>query len=153
MYFFSMKKLKEHLIEKPMTDKETLPYLIGTLLLWELALLIPQNFDLLGIVTIAISLGSTILGSIWLFRKNGGESGNQFLHRYFAIGWVALIRFITVSFPIIVLAYAIGGYLKLIPVDTKSTSVFEVLMSAIISICFYLYSGKHIAEVAKNAKY
>ena len=148
-----MKKLKVQLIEAPMSDKEALPYLIGTLLLWELALLTPPNFDLLGIVVIAIGVASTIFGSLWLFKKNGDDSGSQFLHRYFSIGWVASIRFAAISIPIIILTYAIGGYLKLIPVDTKSTSVFEVLMTAVIAILLYLYIGKHIADVTKNAKY
>ena len=72
MYFFSLKKLKADLIEKPLTERVSLPYLIGTELAYAVAVEIgtipPEasyatSYNLWNVADSVIS----ILATVWEF--------------------------------------------------------------------------------------
>ena len=149
MYFWNIKKLKADLKDKPLTEKQILPYVIATLVLYYLsAVIAPVSSDRNGILETSLIVLSIVIGTYWLFKKNHADAGQYFIQRFFAIGWVASIRFGIFSLVISVLLYA-SSILK---VDTASTSNAELIIESILIILGYWYIGTHITEVANEAK-
>ena len=103
MYFWNIKKLKAQLIERPLTEREALPYVIAASLMYLLAFEIltysysavsneAVPYGILDYISLAFTIAINILGTIWIFKKNKVNSENYFLQRYTALGWVVLIR-------------------------------------------------------------
>jgi hypothetical protein len=155
MYFWNIKKLKTQLIEKPLTEKQTLPYLIAMLLSYNLFTYLPQPdvYSWLNGLEAAISLGSTFFGVIWLFRKNHGGAGSHFVQRYLALGWVALIRFFAFSIPFFIVIGFVAFALDLNTENTNITKWYDTIILIIMTVGYIWYFGKHLAEVAEKATY
>ncbi|HOY70725.1 MAG TPA: hypothetical protein PL131_08305 [Methylotenera sp.] len=155
MYFWKIEKLKAQLIEKPLTDKEALPYLIATLILYALCMYIglPTDYGLPFFFTLLLQLVSCIYGTIWLFKQNGGDNGKQFIHRYFTVGWVASIRFFVIAIPIFIVILTILTMLGLVHADAKTTGWNDVFTSLLMYSTFYWYLGKHISTIANQTKF
>ena len=47
-----------------------------------------------------LTLACTVLGAVYAYQKNGGDSGAYFLQRFFALGWVVFVRVLAVLIPI-----------------------------------------------------
>lgn len=88
----------------------------------------------------------TVLGLLYLYRKNGGNTGTQFLQRYFtlsiAVGW----KFVVAMFAV----------LRLIPVvlagqshDTLGWSV--TASSTAINILMFWRIGAHLESLSNEA--
>ena len=155
MYFWNIKKLKALLIERPLTEKELLPYLIATLLMFTLVPYLPDTFDLNGwdYLEMAIASLAVIVGTVWLYHKNLSDAGTHFLQRYIALGWVVLIRFVAFAIPIFIAMVLLAEYVGLYNVESDATNWFDVVIIGMIELLLYWYFAKHIADVANNAKY
>jgi hypothetical protein len=167
MYFWNINKLKAHLIARPLTERETLPYIIATALMYLILIEITiygYSIDDGGVqaipygiwdyLSITISIAITIFGSIWLFNKNKVRSENYFLQRYTALGWVVIVR--TTSF-ILFVFIILFGLTQMI----ESEFIYEIfdsnlaalIFSQFFYVFFYWYFGKHLTEVAEKASY
>lgn len=153
MYFFNLQKLKTQLISKPHSDKELLPYLIATLLLITLIEYLPKSavYNQWDYLEIAIVVLFSVFGTLWLYKRNGGDTGSHFLQRYFALGWVALIRVSVFSLPAIIVLLALGAYAGFIQTELDTKSWFDFLIIVFFELFYYWYLGKHLAEVAHHA--
>ena len=167
MYFWNIKKLKAQIIERPLTEREVLPYIIANALVYLLLMELISylySFHEVGAVdmpygfweylSIAFSIVMTIMGCVWLFRKNKTRSENYFLQRYTALGWVVMLR--TTVF--VLLASIILFFLAQMVASDFFNKVFDSNISVFLfGLCFYLYFywyfGKHLTEVAKKATY
>src|SRR5919108_1465185 len=93
MYFWRIEALKSDLAVRPMTDRQVLPYLVACGVLMAAVGIIPfgppNKWDLVGG---GWSMLLAIVGTIHVYRKNGGEVGLHILQRFLAIGWVVGIR-------------------------------------------------------------
>ncbi|HMO19066.1 MAG TPA: hypothetical protein PKA63_13490 [Oligoflexia bacterium] len=85
----------------------------------------------------------TLLGSLWVFVCNGGKNGEKFIERFFAIGWVMILRLFPILILILTVAFIIFDNENL---ETK-TSWWEVLVVNFWSIFFYFRCEKHIKDV------
>jgi hypothetical protein len=155
MYFWNIEKLKTQLIEKPLTDKETLPYLIATITLLIAVRYLPQvaQFNNWDYALLILELACVIVGSYWLYLKNKGDAGSHFLQRYFALGWVVAIRVIVFSIPIVVVIVGIITYMNLGEAFGETTNYLDFLFMLILELVIYWYNGKHLADLAAKAKY
>jgi NADH:ubiquinone oxidoreductase subunit 2 (subunit N) len=167
MYFWNIKKLKAQLIARPLTERETLPYIIATALTYLMmieitifgysindgsAQVIP--YGIWDYVSVIFSIVITIFGSIWLFNKNKQRSENYFLQRYTALGWVVIVR--TTSF-ILLLFILLFGLAQTIESEffykLFDSSLTGLIISQLLYVFFYWYFGKHLTEVAEKASY
>jgi hypothetical protein len=167
MYFWNIKKLKAQLIARPLTERETLPYIIATALMYLILLEITIYgysiddggaqaipYGIWDYLSITISILITIFGSIWLFNKNKVRSENYFLQRYTALGWVVIVR--TTVF--VLFTFLILFALTQIIISDFFNKIFDSNISVFVfGLCFYLYFywyfGKHLVEVAEKATY
>ena len=167
MYFWNIKKLKALIVERPLTEREALPYIIANALMYLLLTeLISYLYSFHEVSAVAISYGFwdylsvafsiviTIMGSIWLFRKNKVQSENYFLQRITALGWVVMLR--TTVF--VLLASIILFFLVQIIASDFFNKIYDSNINVFLfGLCFYLYFywyfGKHLTEIAEKATY
>lgn len=97
MYFWNINGLKEELAARPFSEREMLPYLIVFVVLSTASSYITTEistvWDGLGAMW---SIALAVVGTIHIYRQNGGASGQRFLQRYFALGWVIGLRCLVV---------------------------------------------------------
>lgn len=147
MYFWKTNELKEKLQDKPLTDREVLPYFI----IFIISMSIPFSdswegynfwdyFDELHLFLIPI------LGTIYAYLKNNGKNGTYFLQRYLSLGWVLCIRFtvllILILLSFLLIDYFIPGFLH------SNTQWFESLIFLGVQVVYYYRLGFHIGNVA-----
>lgn len=155
MYFWNIKKLKALLIERPMTEKEVLPYLIATMLLLTLVQYFPNalHFNAWDYLEIVIASITVIVGTFWLYRKNFGDKGSHFLQRYFALGWVVTVRFIVFVTPVFIALVFLASNFGLYNAESEATNWVDTALLTVMEVFLYWYFGKHLADVASNASY
>lgn len=146
MYFWRIEKLKAQMAARPLSEHEVLPYLVVFLALSTVGGNIPPAtrnvWDALGAVW---SVLLVVLGSIYIYRQNGGAGGHHFLQRYLAVGWVVALRWIVVF---IVAAVACFGTLSALGADTESTHWYDFLFVAAAEALLYWRIGHHVRDLA-----
>lgn len=97
MYFWKIKRLKAEMAARPLSERAVLPYLVISMALFSAASFVPVDYNNLWEVIGGVwSVVLAIFGTIYIYRKNGGASGEHFLQRYFAIGWVVSVRWFVI---------------------------------------------------------
>lgn len=147
MYFWQIESLKSLLVSRPLSEREVLPYAMGGSALVYLVSSYPRRmngiWDMAGAI---LGLVITVLGTIFIYRQNGGASGQHFLQRYVAIGWVVSIRWFVF---VLVAAVIFGALLSLAGVSvTGQTTWQEFIFSAIMEVILYRNIGLHVRSVA-----
>lgn len=150
MYFWRIEKLKRNMASRPLSERETLPYLVTFVALSSAALCLPQELantrDYLGAVW---TLLLAIFGTIYIYRRNGGAEGSHFLQRYFAIGWVVTVRWLVVTIPVVVAYY---GVLVVAGDDLEETYWYEPLLFGLLELAVYWRIGHHVCDLAQRTK-
>ncbi|MEM8782713.1 MAG: hypothetical protein AAGE65_07625 [Planctomycetota bacterium] len=146
MYFFRLGSLKRQLNQRPATDREALPYLLVYAGLGVLATApVPGSnaFDYAGV------FGSTaivVLGSLYAYRRNGGASGSQFLHRFFMVGWVVALRWALIGIAVAIPLYA---GLDAAGINIEPTSWWDLLLWWTVETVIFLRLGHHLADLSR----
>jgi len=153
MYWWNLRAAKRELSAEPLDSRRLLPYLLALLLLEtlvvEFAFLAPSSQDL-GVrqwFLASASVVVTVLGCLYIYRQNGGATGQRFLVRFLVLGWVTGIR-ITV--------FAFLGFLGLlllgeaIPVLTVGVENWADVIFGLFTLIYYLYLGHHLGSLARG---
>jgi hypothetical protein len=85
------------------------------------------------------------VGTIYIYRQNGGAGGQHFLQRYFAVGWVVALRWLAI---IVVAAVAFFVMLEVVGISTDSTSWYEFVFLAAAETVIYWRIGHHVRDIA-----
>jgi hypothetical protein len=148
MYFWRIEKLKTKMAARPLSEREALPYLVVFIALPSAVAYIPQTsqnlWDGLGEVWSDLL---AVVGTIYIYRQNGGAGGQHFLQRFFAVGWVVCIRWLVV---IILAAAAFYGTLAAVGADTESTHWYDFLLLAFVEAVIYWRIGHHVRDLAQR---
>ena len=149
MYFWRIEKLKTEMAARPLSEREALPYLVVFVALSSAVAYIPQTthnlWDGLGGVW---SVLLAAVGTIYIYRQNGGAGGQHFLQRYFAVGWVVVVRWFVV---LILVAVAFYGTLAAVGADTESTHWYDFLFLAVVEAVIYWRIGHHVRDLTQRA--
>lgn len=151
MYFWDIESLKEDIRRGEFGDKELLPYIVISVLFYSLAMeltwFIPsiEDYNQWDIATSIIAILSTVAGTIYVYKKNGGAEGNNFANKYFSIGFVVGLRFLFYFFGFMILLGMYFGFVSSEQEDTSTTFV-EVVFFFIWYVWFYYSMGKHTEE-------
>lgn len=149
MYFWRVGKLKSEMVARPLSDRETLPYLVIFVTMFVVIGYIPQSvanvWDALGAVW---SVALAVLGTIYIYRQNRGADGQHFLQRYLAIGWVVSIRWLVIIFFAAVVFFTL---MTPSASETEKTTWYEFLFLAVGEAVVYWRIGYHVRDLAQRA--
>ena len=90
-----------------------------------------------------------VLGTIYIYRQNGGADGQHFLQRYFAISWVVSIRSLVVLIPAAVALFTLPAVLGS---ETEDTTWYHFLFVAIAGAVIYWRIGCHVRDLAGRTR-
>lgn len=142
MYFWRIGELKSRMATAPLTERETLPYVIATYVLVALVpLFAPETRNTWDYAAVAWSVFLAVLGTLYVYRRNRGDDGSHFLQRYFAIGWVTMIRWLAVVAPLLLLLVIWADL-------PEQTTWYEALCLGVAELVLYERIGHHIGDVA-----
>ncbi len=152
MYFIKYHPLKEQLLNRTLTEKEALPYLVVfsalTTLICSLPLLDGYNeWD--GMSSFA-NVCIAVWGAIYAYRENGGDEGFDFIQKFVVLGWVVSVRFLCAFIPAMIVISIIGQMLGLSSLD--ATGPYDVLVASVAEVVFYERLGRHIRDTVKIAE-
>ena len=146
MYFWRINEIKRRLVTSPLSDREALPYLVAYSAMAAIGMLVPpENYNRWDFVSGLLSVGFTILGTIWVYRRNGGSSGTYFLQRFLAIGWVVALRLLAVAGPTLIVFYMV---VSVTVEDTPGSDWYDVVILGGVELAFYQRLGSHVRDVA-----
>lgn len=134
---------------RPFTDREVLPYLIVYV-----ALTVVACFFSLPTVNVWDALGVTcsvilaVVGTIYIYRENGGAEGQDFLQRYFAIGWVVALRWLVA---IVICSIPFYVTIEVLGATTVATSWYDFLFFAIAEVIVYWRIGHHVRDLSQRS--
>ena len=150
MFFWQIERLKEQLVERPLSSRGELPYLIAYVALSTIGLYFPHpNGDVPAFVDAVVVTTITVAGSLYAYRQNAAGDASFFLQRYFSIGWVVGVRFAAVVlgiFAVYAVVLAITGR------DiSEHTRWYESVFWWLAEVVFFHRLGVHTGDVARRA--
>jgi hypothetical protein len=87
---------------------------------------------------------ASIAGTIWVYWRNGGQTGSEILQRYFALSWVLTLRFLPLTAVLFMLAaLTIPGF------DIERTGPAGVVLNLGVFVLFYQRLGAHVHDVSQ----
>ena len=88
----------------------------------------------------------TVWGVLYLKKKNQNTFGNQFVSKFFCLGWVISVRMLLLGIPVssalVTVVFMVGGY--------RASETSAALVLAIFEIVFYLWLGLLFAQTNKR---
>ncbi|MCK6261755.1 hypothetical protein KP803_00545 [Vibrio sp. ZSDE26] len=148
MYFWNIKALKKDIIGEKLTEKDRFIYAFIQFSVYTIAfeyLLsghVEHSNDWNQFEAMA-NIAIVLIGTYLIYKANGGENGQDFLGRYFSIGFVVTIRFSVLLIPMVVLLTVYDIEFRS-ESDILTTSPLEVFMYILWTIFLYANIAKHM---------
>lgn len=149
MRFWRVEQLKADMRAQPLSERESLPYLVVYAAFFTIASGFPNpGFNFLDAIGDSLSVVIAIVGTIVIYRQNGGIDGRFFLQRYFAIGFVVAMRCLV--------AIVIGMSVMLAILDSvgtipDETSLYDLVFLVIAETFLYWRIAHHVRDLAESA--
>ncbi len=154
MYFWNIESLKSDIKNNNLTEKERFKYAFVYIVVTAIAMELMfysgyATSNIWDIVNSVFTVMLVFIGTIFAFKANGGSSGNDFLGRYFSIGFVLTIRFSLLLIPL--MAALMGYYFYAYGAEEEIASQpIDMIPFIIWGIALYWRFYKHISDV-KNS--
>lgn len=143
MQILSAKPLIEEFRSGDFWESDVEPYFMAYIILTALVMGFAfSDANPWGIAAGAASVVITVFGALHLKRQNGDTFGNQFLAKYFALGWVITVRMILLSIPAAVVLFAFASIVG----GVSATDPMGAIFTIAIHILFYWWLGLLYAE-------
>lgn len=149
MYFWRIEKLKTRMAARPLSDRETLPYLVVFTCCYAAMIYIPRTtFNLWDGLGATWSTLLAVFGTIYIYKQNGGANGQHLLQRCLALGWVVAIRWLVA---LVVIFIPLSGSLFILQVPIEDdTQWYHCLFFAIAEAFLYWRIGHHVGDLASR---
>jgi hypothetical protein len=152
MDFISYQPLKEKLRNRTFTDRQALPYFILSSVL---SVPVPTSGTANSLDWVLTGCGVliTALGLLYAYRKNGGSDGVDFIKKFIALGWIALVRWTLVFIPLsVIVMIAIGHFGGPIDESVKVEVIewFQLFGPCIFMIGLFQRIGWHIKDTVED---
>ncbi len=142
MYFWNIDKLKSDFKQGSVTEKSILKYLIAYTIFLGVAMLPYGETNQFDLFSTVLMIPLSVFGILYAYACNGGDSGDNFIAKYFAIGWVVTIRFIVLLIP---LAFIIGIVVATTGVEIpEETTLLDVFIESTITVFLFWRIAVHI---------
>jgi len=151
MYFWNIDKLKKDLIQKPLSEKEQFKYLLAMAIFVGFGMIPFIEINMWDVYSALVAGITTIIGTYYLYKLNGGPNGKYILQRLLSLGWVMFIRWIVlIMFPVMLLLFfGLEIFSTGVP---DETSVYDFVGSNLTYIIYFWLLGKHIKEVSTKCE-
>lgn len=152
MYIWNIEQLKNDIRSNRLTEKDRFIYLFINLFFTTFALeaisFIPGSYEFYGWAAMSSISNVTFLciGTYAAYKVNGGNSGVDFLGRYFSLSFVVNVRFIVLLIPAILVQTLIIASFE----DSSETTylaAIETVLYAIWSGLLYWYLFKQFKAI------
>lgn len=150
MYFWRIEKLKAHMIQQPLTEREVLPYLLASSILLAVCLAVFRHLPVSGLwddYSSAFNILLAAFGTYYIYLQNQGTHGEHILQRYIVLGWVVSIRWLVgflLGSIILMIGLTIAGLSPL----GESSQIINAIYEALASLVLYWLIGHHVRDVA-----
>ncbi|AUX44388.1 uncharacterized protein SOCE26_058520 [Sorangium cellulosum] len=145
MFFWDVKALRVALAHGTLSERARFVYLF---IFVSIALVAPallrdsRALNAWDKIQWGVGIAAHALGTLWLYHLNGGSRGRRFLEKYLSLSWVYTARFLVmVVLPVWVPVHLGIGLLGL---ARDSTGPFDVAMSLLLDVAYYVGFGRHI---------
>ena len=147
MQFVSAQPLIDQFKDDTFQESDVGPYFMVYMIfmaaIWIFAFGEPNPWDVGAAIA---SVPITIMGVLHLKKQNGESFGNQFLSKYFTLGWVITVRVLLLIIPstlvLFGLATIVGGDDALDPAGALLTIAVEIL--------YYWWLGSLLAQTHRT---
>ena len=151
MYFWNIEALKKDIVKDRLTEKERFVYVLIYLVLTAVGFEYLQQVDtelanIWDSIEAIADVLIVLIGTYCAYRANGGENGQDFLGRYFSIGFVVSIRFFVYLIPIVILL-SIYFVLSFPDSEVIETTPLEVSVLLAWNCCLYANIVRHLKAV------
>ena len=145
MYFWKINNLKKDLIEKPLSEGEQFKYFLGGIVaissIIAMTAFIENNiwdkyFVLVGCII-------KIIGTVYIYKMNGGSEGKYILQRIFSLSWVMGIRWM-----VLLVLPTTAVFFTLLGGIPGKTALYDVVVFNFIYLIYFWLLGRHIKEVS-----
>jgi hypothetical protein len=145
MYWIRYRPLKDRLKKRSVSDREALPYLLLFCALEAIALSLPAASEMnkWDIIETILHVIVTLLGVLYVYRKNGGNSGYDIIQKFIVLGWVVAVRYIIIVIPVGIFIYVVKEYHA---PSGDETTIFGAVISTVLSAIYYERLGRHITD-------
>ena len=146
MYFWKIKLLKEDIRQDKLTQKQSYIYLFSFMVLYVALFVqgIVQIYASWNIEMVVVQSFLAFFGILYIYHKNGGEKGKNFIKYSSAIGWVFLLRslfFMSIGmFNLFVMTY-------LFDIQELFSVKNSILIGMMFEVLLYWRIGKHIESL------
>lgn len=148
MRFWRVERLKAEMRAQPLSERETLPYLVVYVAFFTIVSGLPNpDFNLLDAVGHLLSVVIAIVGTIFIYWRNGGMDGRFFFQRYFAIGFVVGIRCLVA---IVVAMFTLIAILDSVGRLSDQTTFYDFIFIVIADIIIYWRIAYHVRDLAQS---
>ena len=160
MFLWRIERLKDQLQAGPLGQGASFAYVMATVLLYTASTAVPGLWNaepepatLVDWLTYGLTVFLVGGGTYMAYRANGGQAGSDFASRYFALGWVLLIRLMVLMLvPAFILVFGVGAGLGFIFTESERSDTFFSWTGAAIGIAFeavfYWRLVHHLEQVA-----
>jgi len=146
MYFWNINQLKSDFNEGVVTEKSILKYLIAYTILVGLAMIPYGEINQFDMFSAALMIPLSVFGILYAYACNGGDSGNNFIAKYFAIGWVITVRFIALFIPLaFIIGIVVGASGAEIP---EGTTLWDVFIEVTVTVFLFWRIAVHIKHTS-----
>ncbi|MFC1608671.1 hypothetical protein ACFL2R_03465 [Patescibacteria group bacterium] len=151
MYFWKIDKLTADLAKTSLSEKESLKYLVAPIVFGLIMSLVPSGAENGWDVFSNIVFGAIIiLGTIKMYKVNGGNNGKDFLQRYVAISWVVLVRWMALIMIPVLVFYGIAVYSLMIP--SGATEAFDFMLFTLLNAIYFMLMISSMKDISMASK-
>jgi hypothetical protein len=146
--FWSTRYVKRKLIERSLSEQVTFAYFLAIMafdwLQFSVIAATPNpRIETWSAANTWITFAMTILGLVYLFGRNRGRRGVQFMSRFFALSVTVGWKYLAILYPLSWLVEAcFGGYGPAVVGWLSTTCV------AIVNACMFWRIGRHLHAIA-----
>ncbi len=152
MYFWKIEKLKDDIASGRLNEKDrfiyALIYVVLGAVVVEVMMLMPiENGNIWDLANSVGNVLIVLLGTVFAFKANGSSSGEDFLGKYFSIGFVMAIRFLIYAVPLLVMLFVYYFYAFAEEEDIP-TNYIDVIPFLLWYAALYWRMYVHIKQVS-----
>lgn len=156
MYFWNIEALKKDIVKDRLTEKERFVYVLIYLVLTAVGFEYLQQVDtelenIWDSIEAIANVLIVLIGTYCAYRANGGENGQDFLGRYFSVGFVVSIRFFVYLIPIVILL-SIYFVLSFPDSEAIETTPLEVSVLLAWNGCLYANIVRYLKAVKNTPR-